>query len=377
MARAGDVGGRSLAVVGAGAIGLLAQRIAAADGAKPCTVVAASAAKDDIVAGDPAAVVAPPAAVDGIGADVVIEATGAAAGLDLALRAAVPGGTVVVLGTTRAETVPVALDLVAGRALRVVGAHAGLLDAPGGTSGLDRRSAAQRFLDRVATGTVRVDDLVTFHADPATAADLLDRVGPDRGQVVPVIDWWRLAPDLRARPGGLGLPNPFRQGLVEPLGPAERRDPPPAPLDHAPAPARPGVAEPVVRGPSSDAAAVAAAARALAAGGAVRVQGDGALAAAVADLVGDLVGRPDAADGTDRPDGPDADTAVVPPRVVVDVGPTGESVAAGLAALGPDGVLLVAGRVGRVELDVQTELHRRGTTIAGVSTAAPAAGDDG
>ena len=134
-----------------GAIGLLAQRIAAADGAKPCAVVAASPAKDRVVAGDPAATVVVPAAVDGLAAEVVVEATGAAAGLDLALRAAGAGGTVVVLGTTRAEAVALPLDLVAGRALRLVGAHAGLLDAPGGTSGLDRRSAAQRFLDRVTT----------------------------------------------------------------------------------------------------------------------------------------------------------------------------------------------------------------------------------
>ncbi len=222
VARAGEVTGRSLAVVGAGAIGLLAQRIGAAEGAKPCTVVAASTAKDAVVAGDPGAVSAPPAAVDGLAADAVVEATGAAAGLDLALRAAARGGTVVVLGTTRAEAVAVPLDLVASRSLRVVGAHAGLLDAPGGTAGLDRRSAAQRFLDRVATGAVRVDDLITFHADPAGAADLLDRVGSDRSQVVPMIEWWRLAPDLRVRAGGLDLPNPFRRGLDVPLPPAER-----------------------------------------------------------------------------------------------------------------------------------------------------------
>ena len=373
VARAGDVGGRSLAVVGAGAIGLLAQRIAAADGAKPCTVVAASAAKDEIVAGDPAAVVAPPAAVDGIGADVVIEATGAAAGLDLALRAAAPGGTVVVLGTTRAETVPSRSTSSPGAPCGVVGAHAGLLDAPGGTAGLDRRSAAQRFLDRVATGTVRVDDLVTFHADPATAADLLDRVGPDRGQVVPVIDWWRLAPDLRARPGGLGLPNPFRQGLVEPLGPAERRRSAAArrsTTGRRPAPPGRPSRSSAARRPTP--AAVAAAARALA--GRARCASRATVRwRAVAGR--GPAGRPGAsARTTGRRPGRDG---VVPPRVVVDVGPTGESVAAGLAALGPDGVLLVAGRVGRVDLDVQTELHRRGTTIAGVSTAARAAGDDG
>jgi choline dehydrogenase-like flavoprotein/threonine dehydrogenase-like Zn-dependent dehydrogenase len=366
VARAADVRGRSLAVVGAGAIGLLAQRIAAADGAKPCTVVAASTAKDTVVAGDPSAVLVPPASVDRIGADVVVEATGAAAGLDLAVRAAAPGGTVVVLGTTRAEAVPVPLDLVAARALRVVGAHAGLLDAPGGTSGLDRRSAAQRFLDQVATGSVRVDDLVTSRADPACAADLLDRVGADRTQVVPVLEWWRLAPDLRARAGGLDLPNPFRRGLAVPLGPAERSPRAAAGIvEHPPAPARAGAADPVTGGWSSDAAAVVRAARAAGGGGGrVRVQGEGRLAEAVRALVA----APDGDDGL----GGDARVSVV-----VDVDPTSASVAAGLASLGPDGVLLVAGRVGRVDVDVQTEVHRRGATIAGVPAPRGGAVQDG
>ena len=51
--------------------------------------------------------------------------------------------------------------------------------------------------------------------------------------------------------------------------------------------------------------------------------------------------------------------------------------AAGLASLGPDGVLLVAGRVGRVDLDVQTEVHRRGATIAGVPAPRDGAVQDG
>ena len=63
--------------------------------------------------------------------------------------------------------------------------------------------------------------------------------------------------------------------------------------------------------------------------------------------------------------------------VVVDVDPTSASVAAGLASLGPDGVLLVAGRVGRVDLDVQTEVHRRGATIAGVPAPRGGAVQDG
>ena len=357
-----------------GAIGLLAQRIGAAEGAKPCTVVAASTAKDAVVAGDPAAVSAPPAAVDGLGADVVIEATGAAAGLDLAAA------------RRRSRRAPWSCSARPGprpwpspstssppAALRVVGAHAGLLDAPGGTAGLDRRSAAQRFLDRVATGAVRVDDLVTFHADPAGAADLLDRVGADRTQVVPVIEWWRLAPDLRARAGGLDLPNPFRRGLAVPLRARRARAVRPPRHRRPPAgAAAAGAAEPVVGGWSADAGR-----RGPGGAGGRRVR-DGRLAGG---RRGAGPGRGSAGRGgpgaglTDVAAGPDGDgggrrssstSTRRPPRSPP-----------ALSALGPDGVLLVAGRVGRVELDVQTDVHRRGATVAGVPAPQGGAVQDG
>ena len=363
VARAGGVAGRSLAVIGAGAIGLLAQRIAAASGAGPCTVVASSGAKDAVVRGDPAARPCPPAEVDGVGAAVVIEATGAAAGLELALRAAAPGATVVLLGTTRAESVAFPLDLVDERGLRVVGAHAGLLDAEGGTDGLDRRGAAQRFLDRVAAGAVRVDDLVTERVDPLGPAGLHDRLAHDRTAVVPVIEWWRLAPELRARPGGLALPNPFRRGLTG-LAPAAAPGAPAVDVvDHPPAPPRPAPTR-LAAGPAGEHERALAVADAAAwAGQPVAVVGSGTLAELVRQAVAE---RGVAADGGGGP------------GAVVVVDPSSETVAAALAGLGPSGTVVVAGRVGPVELDVQTDVHRRGTTVAGVGPAgrsSPAGGD--
>ncbi|HET9610068.1 MAG TPA: GMC oxidoreductase [Acidimicrobiales bacterium] len=359
VARAGEVAGRSLAVTGAGAIGLLAQRIAAASGAGPCTVVAASSAKDEVVRGDAAARPCPPAAVDDIGAAVVIEATGAAAGLELALRAAAPGATVVLLGTTRAESVAFPLDIVDERGLRVVGAHAGLLDAEGGTDGLDRRGAAQRFLDRMAAGTVRVDDLVTERVDPLAAGVLHDRLAHDRTAVVPVIEWWRLASELRARPGGLALPNPFRRGLTAPTPATAERVEPADVVDHPPAPPVPVPPRRAVGGDDDRDRAAAVADAAARAGQPVAVAGSGALAELVRQAVAE---RGIAADGTVAADG-----AV--PGVVVLVDPASDTVAAALARLGPSGTLVVAGRVGPVDLDVQTEVHRRGTTVAGVGPA--------
>ncbi len=369
------VPGRSVAVIGAGAIGLLAQRIAAAEGAAACTVVAASTAKDAVVRGDPSARLCPPAGVDDLAAEVVIEATGAADGIELALRAAAPGGTVVLLGTTRAETVSFPLDLVHAKRLRVVGAHAGLLDVAGGIAGLDRRGAAQRFLDRQAAGEVRVDDLLTARVDPAGGAAFYDLLAGDRRQVVPVLEWWRLAPEVRARPGGLPLPNPFRRGLAsggpatlgEAVRPAHRGTTDlggpddaagaeaavaSAVVEHPPAPAR-AATDPVAGGQGEPVGLGLAAV--VEAGRTVRVTGGGEQ--------GDQVRKAVADRGILATEGP--------VDVVVDLDPTAASVAAALADLGPAGVLVVGGRVGPVELDVQTLVHRRGTTIAAIEPSAP------
>jgi choline dehydrogenase-like flavoprotein/threonine dehydrogenase-like Zn-dependent dehydrogenase len=370
-ARAGDVVGQSVAVIGAGAIGLLAQRIIAADGAAATMVVAASGAKDDLVLATPSARPCSPADVDDLHAEVVIEATGAPEGVELALRAAAPGAIVVLLGTTRSETVPFRLDVVQDRGLRVVGAHAGILDLPGGVDGLDRRGAAQRFLDRQADRTVSVGDLVTDRLNPVDAAALYDRLARDRKQVVPVLEWWRLAPDQRLREGPLALPNPLRRGLATPLRPTDR--PAGAPdhvVDHPQAPPLTPAASRAATGARSsglageDEVAVAAArlaAVAAAAAAPIRVQGAGALCDQVrkelaehgAAFVDDC--------GEAAPGAPGAQAGVV-----IDLDPTGASVSAGLAALDPRGTLLVAGTVEPVEIDVQSDIHKRGATVVGV-----------
>jgi choline dehydrogenase-like flavoprotein/threonine dehydrogenase-like Zn-dependent dehydrogenase len=374
VARAGDVAGRSVAVIGAGAIGLLAQRTAASAGASSCTVVAASTAKDGVVRGDPSVRLCPPAGVDDLGAAVVIEATGAPEGLGLAVRAAAPGATVVLLGTTRAESTSFPLDVVHARGLRVVGAHAGLLDVPGGIAGLDRRGAAQRFLDRQAAGEVRVDDLATQRVDPSAVARFYDRLAHDRTQVVPVIEWWRLAPDLRARAGAMTAPNPFRRGLaagsLHAVAPGAVGGPPADVVEHPPAPARPAVepAAPVaaaVAGDSTVSEAAAAVASALARegvadGATVHVDGGAEVADEVRKAVADRGLQVAVATGDEPAAGRRVD-------VVVALDPTGASIAAGLAQLGPRGLLLVGGRVGPVELDVQTEIHKRGTTVVGTA----------
>lgn len=249
VARCGDVAGRSLAVIGAGAIGLLAHRLAVAAGAGPSTVIAASDAKDALIRGDRVqrdrvqrdrdVMIGHPAHVDDVDASVVIEATGSADGLDAALRAAAVGGTVVLLGTTRAESVSLALDLVADRRLRLVGAHASLLDADGGTDGLGRRGAARHFLGLIEAGSLRVDDLLTSRVDPLDIGPMYDRLADDRRAVVPLIEWWRLAPELRVRDRPFAIPNLARRGLASPPRGVDDHSPTQDEVvEHQPAPPR-------------------------------------------------------------------------------------------------------------------------------------------
>lgn len=295
VARAGDVGGRSIAVTGAGAIGLLAQRLALAGGADRSTVIAASNAKDAVARRGGDVTLGRPDQIDGVEADVVIEATGTPDGLENALRAAGVGATVVLLGTTRAESASLALDLVVARRLRLVGAHAGLLDAAGGTDGLDRRSAARHFLDSVSNGSVRVDDLVTSRVDPLDIRQAYERLAVDRRGVVPVIEWWRMAPDLRVHDGPLPMPNLVRRGLASLPRVAVEEDRWAAPVvEHPPAPRR------------------------------------------------------EVEYGADEQD-------------------RAAQLAELLSTVGPLETIDVTGPIAPVEIDVQTLVHRRGTTLAGVS----------
>jgi hypothetical protein len=172
-----------------------------------------------------------------------------------------------------------------------------------------------------------------------------------------VLEWWRVPPELRARPGRLALPNPFRRGLDAPLvagvdvAPAAAGDEAAPIVEHAPAPARPASAG-TGQGRAGDAPEVVAAVLAsapVARAGSVRVAGGGEAAEEMRKAVADR--------GVLAASGP--------VDVVIDVDPTAASVAEALAALGPTGTLVVAGAAGPVDIDVQTLVHRRGTTVAG------------
>ncbi len=125
--RAGDVAGRAVAVVGAGPIGALAVAVLVRAGAATVTVVdvleqplaraTELGATATIQAGTPGAA----EAIDALAADVVVEASGSAAGLDSAVRAAVRGGRVVLLGLLPPGPQPVAISPAIARELELHG----------------------------------------------------------------------------------------------------------------------------------------------------------------------------------------------------------------------------------------------------------------
>jgi predicted dehydrogenase/threonine dehydrogenase-like Zn-dependent dehydrogenase len=215
--RAGPVAEESVCVVGAGLIGSLAQRIAVAAGATGVTVVARSRSKEQVVrAGGADELLVVGEDDDRIAAlfsSVVIEATGDPDGLHVAVAAAAAGGRVVLLGSPRGNTPDLRAGRLREKRLTLVGAHVNNLVAEGRLTGVDmRRREAERFLELVADGRLRVADLVDKVVDPREAGGFYRELATSRTVIGARFDWtllsdkerrdqghfWRL-PDLSGR----------------------------------------------------------------------------------------------------------------------------------------------------------------------------------
>jgi L-iditol 2-dehydrogenase len=142
--------GDTALVVGPGAMGLLAAQVLAAQGAR-VTVVGTARDGLRLAAADALGFTAARSGeliVPGAGFDVVADCSGAAAGIDTALRAARKGGRYVQIGLC-GRTVPVALDLVCLHELTL-------------TSGFASTPRSWRRAEiLVAAGLVRLDPLVS------------------------------------------------------------------------------------------------------------------------------------------------------------------------------------------------------------------------
>jgi len=219
--------GEPVCVIGAGLIGLLAQRLAASAGAAPVTVIAASRTKEPVArmsGADQFLVVGEDDdAIAALNAGAVIEAAGDPAALDVAVAAAVDAGRIVLLGSPRGLT-DLPLAEIRAKRLSLIGAHVETLAAESRATGEDEyRRESKNYLDALAGG-LSVADLVDWVLDPREADAVYRELAQRRDVVGARFDWSRLpepvqparllrVPSLKAR----GI-DPGREPIVVPRG---------------------------------------------------------------------------------------------------------------------------------------------------------------
>jgi predicted dehydrogenase/NADPH:quinone reductase-like Zn-dependent oxidoreductase len=212
--------GEEVCVIGAGVVGLLAQRLALASGSGRVTLVARSRSKEAyarnggvgrflVVDDDPAAV------LRHVESPVVIEATGDPDVYRAAVAAAAPGGRIVLLGSPRGVSRGLPLDEIRSKRLELVGAHVETLRYEAG-NGLDPyRREAERFLDLLATKHVEVDDLAGPRIDPREADAFYRELARSRELTSARFDWTLLPASERVTSGSLVRPPALRATGVE------------------------------------------------------------------------------------------------------------------------------------------------------------------
>ncbi|MFE7573154.1 Gfo/Idh/MocA family oxidoreductase [Streptomyces sp. NPDC057521] len=212
--------GEPVTVVGAGLLGTVARRIAAARGSA-CTAVARSDAKSGPAGNEPGTsfVLADDVAADAHKrSPLVVDVTGTADGLTLALSAASDGGRVVVLGSPRAAVAPLQVAEIHRRGLRVIGAHIDTLEESAARAGRDLVAEfTEEFFGLLASGSLSFGDFLTAH-DPNDAAFLYRSLVSDRSIVGAYFDWRETesagdrqeSGDERPAMGGPGTTEPMR-----------------------------------------------------------------------------------------------------------------------------------------------------------------------
>jgi threonine dehydrogenase-like Zn-dependent dehydrogenase len=189
--------GDRVAVIGQGLIGALAVRLARAVGAEPIIAVASSRrrAGPALKPGGADSFVSlsdDPGAIRALKADVVVEAVGSARAITVAMEAARPGGTVVLLGSSR--DLGRGLDwwsLAQEPGLTLVGAHISAL--PGRDASAGRWTYAQEgqlFLDLLASGRLDVSDLITWRPRPHDCNQVYEILAEGGREHVGIVFQW-------------------------------------------------------------------------------------------------------------------------------------------------------------------------------------------
>ena len=224
--------GESVCVMGYGLVGALAHRIAVASGAGETTVVARSRRKEALARAGGAArfltLDEDAAAVAELAAPLVVEATGDPAAISVAVRAAGPGGRVVLLGSPRGPTLDVPVEELAEKGVSLVGAHVATLAPEARSTGGDpRRELGERFLELLRERRLPLSDLVTTVVDPREVDAFYRDLALGGSLAAAVFDWSRLPDAERVAPGRIWrLPSLAGAGMEyrrKPLPPSRRR----------------------------------------------------------------------------------------------------------------------------------------------------------
>jgi L-idonate 5-dehydrogenase len=176
VSRAGDVKGKTALVIGSGPIGALAvavlkragaQRIVAVDVHTKPLEIALAVGADEVLKGDEAEAIA------AVEADVVIESSGSHHGLASAIKGAVRGGKVVMVGLLPSGPQPVLISLAITRELELLGSFR-------------FNDEIDEVIHALADGTLYVDPVVTheFPLDRGLEAFEMARNSAESGKVL-------------------------------------------------------------------------------------------------------------------------------------------------------------------------------------------------
>ncbi|WP_104173160.1 L-idonate 5-dehydrogenase [Arthrobacter sp. Y81] len=176
VARAGDVKGKTALVIGSGPIGALAvavlkragaRRIVAVDMHPKPLEIARAVGADEVLKGDDAEAIA------AVEADVVIESSGSHHGLASAIKGAVRGGKVVMVGLLPSGPQPVLISLAITRELELLGSFR-------------FNAEIDEVIAALADGTLFVDPVVTheFPLDRGLEAFEVARNSAESGKVL-------------------------------------------------------------------------------------------------------------------------------------------------------------------------------------------------
>ena len=217
--------GEDVCVLGYGPVGALAQRLAAAAGARTVVITASRRREEAVRAGGADSfLLASDPLVASISAPVVVESTGDPEAIGTAVAACADGGRIILLGSSRGAAADLPVAAIRRKRLELVGAHISALPGEARRTGSDwMRELAGDFLIALAERRVKVDDLAGDRFDPREPEWFYRSLATDPAVLGGWLDWSLVPSAQRYRGNAVRrLPNLRAEGMAE-------RDPLPPP----------------------------------------------------------------------------------------------------------------------------------------------------